>query len=121
MTLKRRLHKRRTLCSIQIQCITVLPGTKPLVAVCFLEDSEGKGQDPTVAMCYVQEKQGPFVTNCCLDFPGWDPGQSQKGSTVGQDRDPADAAQLLDDDTGTEDSVSGTLAGRERLHCQTHH
>lgn len=32
--------------------------------------------------------------------------RTRKEVPVGQDRDPADAAQLLDDDTGTEDSVS---------------
>lgn len=82
MTLERGLHRRRTLCSILMQCIMVLPGTKSLVAICFLQNSEGKGQDPTVAMC-VYRKNCPFITNCCLDIPGWDAEQNQKGSTCG--------------------------------------
>lgn len=106
MTLKRGLHKRRTLCSILIQCITVLPLTKPLVAVCFLQDSEGKGQDPTVAMCMYRKNSVLLSPIAALIFQDGMLDRIRKEVPVGQDRDPADAAQLLDDDTGTEDSVS---------------
>lgn len=79
MTLKRGLHKRRTLCSILIQCITVLPLTKPLVAICFLQDSEGKGQDPTVAMCMYRK-----VSFCHQLLPWF----SRMGSTCGAGQRP---------------------------------